>query len=259
MQKIFTVRDLSGQREYMWEARRVDEEVAACERRNLLPHLLEHLPKDAPILEAGCGLGAWVVALSARGYDIAGIDNDATVIQRLQETRPGLKVSTGEVLHLPYADGTLGAVISLGVLEHFENGCEAALRETLRVLRPGGLLFFTVPTDNLFRKVFAHPLRDLWLLWRKRKGDSIHFAEYRFTPKEVEVLLRKYGFTPVLTTWDDYLPRDMSMGIWTDFPPLHGARLFEMNLPGRVAAVALNSVSRWIATAGVLCIARKEA
>jgi len=258
MKKIFTVRDLSAQREHMWEARRVDEEVAACERRHLLQHLLAWLPKDAPILEAGCGLGAWVVALAERGYDIAGIDNDAAVIERLRESRPGLRVSQGEVLHLPFADGALGAVISLGVLEHFEGGCEEALRETWRVLRPGGVLVFTVPADNLFRKLFAHPLRELWLLAQARRGNAKHFAEYRYTPREVEALLRANRFTPQLTTWDDYLPLDMSMGIWTDFPPLHAARLFELTWPGRAAAVALNGVSRRLACAGVLCIARKE-
>ena len=120
---------------------------------------MEYLPKGEPILEAGCGLGAWVVYLGDRGYDIAGIDNDAQVIGRLKEWRPSLNVSAGDIRGLPYETGSLGAVISLGVMEHFEEGCDEAMRETWRVLRPAGLLFFTVPLNNLFRKLVAHPMR----------------------------------------------------------------------------------------------------
>ena len=52
---------------------------------------------------------------------------------------------------------SLGAYISLGVMEHFEDGCAAAMAEAFRVLKPGGLMFFTVPLENPFRKLFAHP------------------------------------------------------------------------------------------------------
>jgi SAM-dependent methyltransferase len=218
---------------------------------------LEYLPKDAPILEAGCGLGAWVVYLSERGYDVAGIDNDPHVIERLKEWRPGLKVLCGDIRKLPYGDNELGAVISLGVVEHFEEGCREAMVEAHRVLRPGGLLFFTVPMNNLFRRVFAHPVRALYLNWRKSRGDSVHFAEYRFSGTEVEALLRGFGFEPVLTTWDDFTEKGMSLGIWADFPPLQAAPLYAMTFSGKALALIMNSMSRWIACSGVFCMARK--
>ena len=166
MRKIFTIRNIDAQREFMWSARRIEEEVAACPRRRIARYFMEYLPKDEPILEAGCGLGAWVIYLGDRGYDIAGIDNDAQVIGRLKEWRPSLNVSAGDIRGLPCETGSLGAVISLGVMEHFEEGCDEAMRETWRVLRPGGLFFFTVPLNNLFRKLVAHPLRGLYLRWR---------------------------------------------------------------------------------------------
>ncbi|MGB3095104.1 MAG: class I SAM-dependent methyltransferase [Candidatus Deferrimicrobiaceae bacterium] len=259
MKKIYTIRDPEGQRVYMWSARRIEEEVNACPRRSIAQYFLDHLPKDAPILEAGCGLGAWVVFLSERGYDIAGIDNDASVIDRLKGWRPTLKVRCGDIRELPYEDGALGAVISLGVMEHFEEGCGDAMRETHRVLRPGGLLFFTVPMENLFRRVFAHPLRTLYLTWRKSRGDGIHFAEYRFSRSEVETLLREHGFEPMITTWDDFTEKTMSLGIWADFPPLQAKALYELNPVGKTAALAMNSLSRWISCSGVLCIASKTA
>jgi len=257
MKKIYTVRNLEAQREHMWSARRIEEEVAACPRRSIERLFLDYLPKDAPILEAGCGLGAWVVYLGDRGYDIAGIDHDEKVVARLKEWRRSLKVSCGDIRELPYENGSLGAVISLGVMEHFEEGCGPAMKETHRVLQPGGLLFFTVPMDNLFRRIFAHPVRSAYLKWRTSRGDTIHFAEYRFSRDEVETLLREHGFEPMLTAWDDFKEMTMSLGIWTDFPPLQAKDLYDLNSLGKAAALAMNAISRWIACSGVLCIARK--
>jgi cyclopropane fatty-acyl-phospholipid synthase-like methyltransferase len=54
---------------------------------------LRHLPKGEKILEAGCGLGAWVIYLGERGYDIDGVDHDSRVIERLKEWRPSLPVA----------------------------------------------------------------------------------------------------------------------------------------------------------------------
>jgi len=258
LRKIFTIRNIDAQREHMWSARRIEEEVAACPRRRIARYFMDYLPKDEPILEAGCGLGAWVIYLGDQGFDIAGIDNDPQVIGRLKERRPSLKVTAGDIRRLPYEAGSLGAVISLGVMEHFEEGCDEAMRETWRVLRPGGLFFFTVPLNNLFRKIVAHPLRGLYLRWRGAHGDSIYFAEYRYTPAEVERMLARYGFTPILTTWDDFSEKGMSLGIWADFPPLQGNTLYDLNIPGKAIAIVLNTISPWIGSAGTLCIAKKS-
>jgi hypothetical protein len=72
-------------------------------------------------------------------------------------------------------------------------------------------------------------------------------------------MLARHGFTPFLTTWDDFSEKGMSLGIWADFPPLQGKGLYEMNVPGRAVAWVLNSLSPWLVSAGVLCIARKKA
>ena len=258
MKKIYTIRNLNQQQEHMWSAARVEDEVAACPLRHIEGLFGRHLPKGEKILEAGCGLGAWVVYLGERGYAIEGIDHDARVIERLRAWRPSLPVAEGDICHLPYPDGSLGAYISLGVMEHFEDGCAAALAEARRVLRPGGLLFFTVPLENPFRKLFAHPLRRAYLAWRRRQGDEVHFAEYRYTPREVQRLLADAGFEVLETSWDDFVPRAMSLGLWADFPQFHGSTGgYRLNGPGRLLALVLNGLSRWLLSGGVFCLARK--
>ncbi|MEJ2033799.1 MAG: class I SAM-dependent methyltransferase [Deltaproteobacteria bacterium] len=257
MKKIFTIRNLNQQQEHMWSASQVEDGVSVCPLRHIEGLFLRHLPRGEKVLEAGCGLGAWVIYLGERGYDIEGIDHDARVIDRLKAGRPSLPVSQGDICHLPYADGSLGAYITLGVMEHFEEGCGAAMTEARRVLKPGGLLFFTVPHENIFRKILAHPLRRAYLAWRRKQGDDIHFAEYRYTRYEVQALLREHGFEPIHIDWDDFTPRSMSLGLWADFPQFQGAA-YRLNGPGKILALTLNSLSRWLLAGGVFCLARKQ-
>jgi SAM-dependent methyltransferase len=258
MKKIYTIRNLNQQQEHMWSASQVEDEVAACALRHIEGLFLRHLPKGEKILEAGCGLGAWVIYLGERGYDIDGIDHDGRVIERLKAGRPPLPVFQGDICRLHYADDSLGAYISLGVMEHFEEGCGEAMAEARRVLKPGGLLFFTVPMENVFRQFLAHPLRRAYLAWRRRQGDDIHFAEYRYTPQEVELLLASSGFEVLETTWDDFLPKEMSLGLWADFPQFHGTEHYRLNGPGKLLALSLNNLSRWLLSGGVFCLARKR-
>ena len=257
MKKIYTIRNLNQQQEHMWSASRVEEEVSACGLRHIKELFLQHLSKGEKILEAGCGLGAWVVYLGERGYDIVGIDHDIMVIDRLKDWKPELPVFQGDICHLPYADGSIGAYISLGVMEHFEEGCDEAMAEARRVLKPDGLIFFTVPMENIFRKIVAHPLRHLYLWWRRYKGDSIYFAEYRFTLREVENLLRENGFEPIFTDWDDFVPKNMCLGLWADFPQFQGSAPYQLTWAGRLVARAMNSMSRWLISGGIFCLARK--
>lgn len=242
----------------MWDSHVIEDEVSACLNRNIAGHFLKNLPKGEPILEAGCGLGAWVVFLSERGYDILGIDHDEKVIERLRGWRPSLEVASGDIRKLPYDDGHFGALISLGVVEHFEEGCEEALKEAYRILKLGGTIFFTVPMENIFRKMIAHPLRSLYLVFHKLRGGSVHFAEYRYSEFEACEMLEKVGFHIVETDSDDFISKSRSLSLWSEFPFLQSNREpYSLNKVGKIIAYVLNSISKKILAAGLLVVARK--
>ena len=112
----------------------------------------QYLPKDGPILEAGCGTGRVVCALQARGYTMEGIDYAADTIQRVRQVDPSLEVRVGDILAIDRTDGYYAAYISLGVLEHHLEGPQAGLNEAWRVLRPGGIAFIMVPYLNRARR-----------------------------------------------------------------------------------------------------------
>lgn len=258
MKKIYTVRDVNRQQAHLWEGHRIEEEVLACSDRSIAPYFLDLLPKEDEILEAGCGLGAWVVFLHKRGYRISGVDNNAEVIERLRQWDPGLRVSAGDIAGLPWPEGSLGAYISLGVVEHFEEGTERPLKEAFRVLKPGGYLFLTVPSNNLFRRMIAHPLRSGYLLMHWLQGRDIHFAEYRYSPAEVRRMAETAGFTVMLTSTDDFVSKTRSLTLWSEFPFLRGGSAsYSLNAAGRALAWLLNSFSRKILSSGILVIARK--
>ncbi len=112
----------------------------------------QYLPKDGPILEAGCGTGRVVAALQACGYTMEGIDYAAETIQRVKQVDPSLDVRVGDIFAIDRPDGYYAAYISLGVLEHHSEGPQAALKEAWRILRPLGIAFIMVPYLNRKRQ-----------------------------------------------------------------------------------------------------------
>ncbi len=258
MKKIYTPRNAVQQRAHLWEGHRIEEEVAACSDRSITRFFLDLLPKHEEILEAGCGLGAWVIFLHERGYRIAGIDNNVEVIAQLRQWNPGLRLSAGDIVRLPLPDCSLGSYISLGVVEHFEDGAGQPLKEAFRVLKPGGLLFLTVPSNNIFRRLIAHPLREIFLFFHKIIGNKRYFAEYRYSEKEVHGMIEDAGFTVIRTSTDDFVSHTRSLTLWSEFPFLRGrSELYSLNGIGKSIAWVFNTLSERILSSGVLVIARK--
>lgn len=76
----------------------------------------------------------------------------------LQAALAGLNSVAGDLMQLPFADGSLESVSSLHVIEHIglgrygdplgANGSRHAARELVRVTRPGGRLFVSVPVGR---------------------------------------------------------------------------------------------------------------
>ena len=79
---------------------------------------------------------------------------------------------------MPFEDNSFTSAIATEVLEHVPDPT-AFLRETHRVMKPNGALFFTVP--------FLWPLHE-----------TPH-DEYRYTPYAIERLLREAGFVDIRT------------------------------------------------------------
>ncbi len=87
------------------------------------------------VLDMACGSGLAVRHAGATGAQAYGIDASERLVDVARARMPDTDVRLGSMFELPWADETFDAVISINGIW---GGCEAALDEAFRVLRPGG-------------------------------------------------------------------------------------------------------------------------
>ena len=152
----------------------------------------EWVPRDRPAVEAGCGPAHVVAALSARGYTITGVDYEPEVVSFVKAELPGLDVRLANINALPFPDASLGSYLSFGVVEHIEEGPDAALREARRVLHPDGVALISVP--------FLNPPRaaELEVTTSSPPADRT-FHQYYFGLEDFSALLDRAGLRTVAT------------------------------------------------------------
>jgi SAM-dependent methyltransferase len=115
-------------------------------RRRILADLIARrirLPKDARILEIGCGTGHNLEMLGHFGtVDALEVDAEARAVASRRLGRP---VGSAPLPELPdVADGSYDLIAILDVIEHIERDREA-LASIARKLKPGGRILITVP------------------------------------------------------------------------------------------------------------------
>jgi len=191
-----------------------------------------YLPKEGRILDAGCGLGRYVKALRVRGYDVEGIEQGTETVKTVRSLYSDLPIRVGDVSHLDVPDNYYSGYISLGVVEHCQEGPEAFLQESYRVLKPGGVALISVP--------YFHPLRQLKarLGFYRDTPDNLEFHQYAFTTKEFNTILQKTGFTII-----DKMVYDGFKGVKDEMPFLK--KVFQLSLIGDLLQQWIKSF-RWI-------------
>ena len=137
--------------QFNWNIEEFDALVRSCEKDDGVRLALKYLSKDARILEAGCGVGRVVRYLQDWGYDIEGLELNASIVKQVIDRFPDMRIRQGNILHIPVSDEYYGGLLSYDVVEHFTQGPDEALREMFRVLQPGGVAVVTVPAFNALR------------------------------------------------------------------------------------------------------------
>lgn len=101
------------------------------------------------VLDAGCGEGYGTALLAATAREAVGIDLEHSVIERAADLYPRASFHAGNLVDLPFDDGSFEAVVSLQVIEHIHTP-QRFLAECARVLAPGGSLMIATPNRLTF-------------------------------------------------------------------------------------------------------------
>ena len=256
-----------------WQKKSISEELELVKTDGLHPIFKQYLPKEGKILEAGCGLGKWIITLTHEGYQIEGVDSNRYALDKLKHEFPGAQVRLGDVKHLDFENESFKAYLSLGVVEHFEEGVDQALAEAHRVLRKDGIAIIEVPFDSPLRKLTRCWTRAMILLKtpvrlfleisgkrRPREKKKMRFYEYRYTEHELRSFVKKAGLSLIGIFPKDDLAMDRSISLWLDYPRLqsHSGRLFELNAWGRRIKSALEAISPMTYSALIVAVAIKR-
>lgn len=106
--------------------------------------IMENIPDDIKrVLDLGCGTGIFLGELASRCRFTVGVDLSLGMLRVANVRRKKAALVLADADHLPFADGRFDAVVSVTLLQNMPNPAET-VKETARVLREGGVAFFTV-------------------------------------------------------------------------------------------------------------------
>jgi ubiquinone/menaquinone biosynthesis C-methylase UbiE len=120
---------------------------------------IEKSDLEKKILDCGAGGSRPKIAVfSERGYEAHGVDISDTMIERAKkyadENKLDYKIIKADMRELPYEDESFSFVYSYHTIMHLTKaGSKKAIKEMLRVLKKGGLLYINFQsTDSTFIK-----------------------------------------------------------------------------------------------------------
>lgn len=178
------------------------ESAAGRQRANRRANLLiqaARLTSRTRVLELGCGTGLFTRKFADRGARVVAIDVSPALLKRARERglRGGVVFCLEDAECLSFEDKSFDAVVGSSVLHHLDLG--RALKETHRVLKPGGRIAFAEP--NMMNPQIALQ-RNIPILrrWAGESPEETAFSRWRLARR-----LRRTGFANVSIKPFDFL------------------------------------------------------
>ena len=94
------------------------------------------------LLDAGCGAGLLALLASLRGAQVAAVDASPGMLAIARQRLPAADVREADLEAVPFGDATFDAVTAVNSIFYAED-MTAAMRELVRVVRPGGRVVVT--------------------------------------------------------------------------------------------------------------------
>jgi demethylmenaquinone methyltransferase/2-methoxy-6-polyprenyl-1,4-benzoquinol methylase len=176
----------------------------AAWKRELVDAIIARVPPAASIVDLACGTGDLALALSRRlpAVCVEGLDASPRMVALAR--RAGVEARVGDMMALPYGNGSADAV-TIGYGLRNVPDFHGALRECARVLRPGGVLGcldFARPENPAWRDVLHGYLSlagSLYGWWWHGEADVYRYIarsiETFVSHRELAQAMREAGFT----------------------------------------------------------------
>jgi GT2 family glycosyltransferase/ubiquinone/menaquinone biosynthesis C-methylase UbiE/glycosyltransferase involved in cell wall biosynthesis/peptidoglycan hydrolase CwlO-like protein len=148
--------DYTGERFIPQETDPFDELAVEHQQRY---QSVKNLVRGKVVLDAGSGEGYGAYSLAETAARVVGIDISEEAIDNARATyqRQNLEYRVGSVDALRFEDRSFDVVVSFEVIEHLEEGVQAAfLREARRVLKRSGILVISTPNKAVYSDPTHH-------------------------------------------------------------------------------------------------------
>ncbi|MCF8709047.1 class I SAM-dependent methyltransferase [Rhizorhapis sp. SPR117] len=174
--------------------------------------MVNEYSQNSDILEYGCSFGNNCIALADNAKSVTGIDISDVAISKARENavngkKTNCKFFTMNAEHMTFSDESFDLVFGSGIIHHLN--IESAVREVLRVLKPGGNFLFIEPLGgnpvfNIYRALTPRsrtvdemPLRSNHLSYIQQQTAACEIRYYGFTSL-LSVPVQRFGISNLL-------------------------------------------------------------
>jgi SAM-dependent methyltransferase len=148
------------------------------------------------LLEIGCGMGQFLVAARTEGYQVQGMEPDATCASYVRKTL-GIPVEEAFIENSQLPGASFDVVYHIDLLSHFPDPV-AALRAMAKRLRPNGVICFEVGLSAGISTRWYHCMRELGLPAHRWLYSFEGFQEVMRRAGLITVRTKRFGIGPSL-------------------------------------------------------------
>lgn len=170
--------------------------------------------RSGALLDLGCSSGKFLETFKDSTWRLYGIEISSHEASIAAE-RTGAEVYVGDIITAPFHDNMFDVITCFDVLEHHHQPLEL-LRTSVRWLKPGGILFVTLPNIACWEAII---FKSYWY------GLELPRHLYHFSPKSLKTMARLAGFRNVRITTRPEQYHEHSVGYLIDeYAPRFGIK-----------------------------------
>ena len=199
LEKLYSDKYFQTRQEYFFQNpimnSSITEEGATIQNFRFGLSLINRYGSKGRLLDVGCAVGVFLSLARQQGWKTYGVDISQYAASHCREVL-GHEAFVGDLKEVQFPDRWFDVVTLWDVLEHFPDPA-SQLREVYRILKKDGIILIDTPNEEsllrwLARMIFLvskgkilYPVRKLYH----------HFHLYYFTPRTLQMLLKKSGFS----------------------------------------------------------------